>query len=1257
MLIFFNIIKNYIFTVRKKTKQDYKKLLINSVVMLKRLLFIVSVVVFVQGVYAQSGTLKGKVVDGGKKEPIPFANVSIYQNGSLVNGAMTDFDGKYTIKPIPAGSYTVKATYMGYKTMQLNGLKVVAGKITFQNFSMISTVSKLEEVVIKEYKVPLISKDQTETGGTVTSEDIAKMPGRSAASVATTVGGVYSENGEVGSVRGARSEATVYYIDGVKVRGSSSLPKSAIEQVTVVTGGLAAKYGDATGGIISITTKGPTRKAFGSAEYVTSEFLDGYHYNLGEIMYSAPLWVKKTTDPNDTSKVKKEVKAGFFVSASFNHVKDDYPSAIGNWVATDDVLNTIINDPIKPSPEGDVTIYNANYLDKTNFKNVKAKQNISKSQAELAGKIDIKPSKNVNITLGGSMDYRNRHLYYFSRLNKFNRGAENQMFNSANNPQQIYSNWRVYGRLIQKFGSEDQDEEQAKASIIKNVFYRIQVDYSKTNSIVQDDSHKDNLFDYGYVGKFKTLKTRSFSVTDTMGLFPNGVYMQDGFQDLNVSFEPGEVNPVLSKYTDRYYNLYDPFSFHYMNDVLIQNGGGLLNGDQPDPIYGLYNAPGTQYNSYSKSDANQFRISASGSADIKDHEISIGFEFEQRNDNYYGVSPIGLWTLARNNMNFHILELDINDPHYVYRDGVFQDTVYYSRLYNASSQRLFDINMRKHLGLPVDGTDWVDIDSYDPSELSIDYFSADELLNDGNQYVSYYGYDHHGKKLTNKPTLDDFFNAKDENGFYKREIASFQPNYSAAYIQDKFAFNDLVFNVGLRVDRFDANQKVLKDPYVFGQAYTAGDIRNGKTSISANDVNSTMGDDYVVYVNDIKNPTSIKGYRTGFEPSTAKWYNANGTLVDDPQEIAASTGMAPYLVDENAGLTADAFEDYKPQINAMPRISFSFPISDVALFFAHYDILTKRPTTGNRLDPLDYLFIQTRGSQQVNNPNLKPEKTVDYELGFQQKVSNSSSIKLSAFYRRMQDMVQLQMVYGAYPVSYMTYSNIDFGTVKGFTMSYDLRRTGNISLRASYTMQFANGTGSNAETQKSMIQSGQPNLRTTLPLNFDQRHAIVLSTDYRYASGQAYNGPKWFGKDVFENTGVNFVVNFGTGSPYSKKDPVNGSLIGNINGSRKPARTTVNMRIDRNIELAKKGDNKKDKMYLNVYFDISNLLNAKNIISVYSTTGNADDDGYLYLAKNQSLIENQYDEEAYRNYYTMLVNNPNNYSLPRQIKFGVSLNF
>ena len=518
------------------------------------------------------------------------------------------------------------------------------------------------------------------------------------------------------------------------------------------------------------------------------------------------------------------------------------------------------------------------------------------------------------------------------------------------------------------------------------------------------------------------------------------------------------------------------------------------------------------------------------------------------------------------------------------------------------------------------------------------------------------------KNLTIKPSLNDFLTAKDENGNYKREIAPFQPIYGAAYIQDKFAFNDLIFNVGLRIDRFDANQMVLKDYYSLYETKKLSEINwmNGQAVTHPGNISQ----DAVVYADNINldNATKIFGYREGTNPADAKWYDASGTQITDPDLIMSANGMAPVLVSPNDvssnTLSVNAFKDYEPQINVMPRIAFSFPVSDVSLFFAHYDILTKRPGSNVRMDPIQYLFINAQSAYPLSNPDLKTEKTIEYELGFQQKLNNTSSLKLSAFYKEMRDMIQIQFINGAFPTKYMTYTNIDFGTVKGLTVSYDLRRTGNVTFRLSYTLQFANGTGSNTETSKTLIQNGFPNLRTSIPLDFDQRHAITGNLDYRFASGPAYNGPKIAGVDILQNTGANFTFNFGTGSPYSKRDLNTNYLVGSINGSRKPSRFTVNLRIDRDMELNfGKGEDKKKTAAINLYLEISNLLNSKSVVNVYSTTGNADDDGYLTASKNQAVIDANNDPTSYRNYYTMYMNDPDNYIYARTIRLGLQLSF
>jgi outer membrane receptor protein involved in Fe transport len=546
-------------------------------------------------------------------------------------------------------------------------------------------------------------------------------------------------------------------------------------------------------------------------------------------------------------------------------------------------------------------------------------------------------------------------------------------------------------------------------------------------------------------------------------------------------------------------------------------------------------------------------------------------------------------------------------------------------------------------------------------------FSADELLNSGQSYVGYMGYDHTGKKLKSKPSFDDFFTQKDANGRYTRLKGAFEPIYIAGYIQDKFAFNDLIFNVGLRVDRYDANQKVLKDPYLLYEAKTAKEVSNLGTHPA------NIGEDYVVYVDDVKNPTAIKGYRSG-----STWYNSQGTEISDPSSIETSSGIAPYLVNpDQVEVSSSAFTDYQPQLNFMPRISFSFPISDEALFFAHYDVLTQRPSSGNIMDPTDYFFIYTQGLNAINNPNLKSEKTIDYELGFQQKLSNSSSIKISAYYREQRNMIQAYRFSGAYPISYISYNNIDFGTVQGITLSYDLRRTGNIWLKATYTLQFASGTGSNSESGLNLVQTGQPNLRTITPLDFDRRHAFTAVFDYRYGEGKDYNGPKITrrikGTDkvktilLLKNTGLNVSLNGGSGIPYSKSSTVVGTQVGQgsyqlegqINGSRMPWQLRIDARLDKDIEIktGKKGGKSGRPLYMNIYLEVLNILNTKNILGVYRATGNPDDDGYLAASQFQASIKATTNEAAYRDQYAISVNNPYNYSLPRRIRLGVSLGF
>jgi outer membrane receptor protein involved in Fe transport len=1197
-------------------------------------------------ILAQSGTLMGKLKDKDTGEPIPFANIVAETAGRQMGGTTTNFDGEYTIRPINPGRYDVKATYVGYKPIMIQNVIISPDRITFLDIEMESTAVTLTTFEVIDYRVPLIEKDGGASGGTLTKEEIEKMPGRSATSVAVTVGGVFSQDGEVGSIRGQRSEGTVMYIDGVRVRGSSALPKSALDQVQVITGGLPAQYGDATGGIIQITTRGASREFGGGVELLTSQFLDPYGYNLLGFSVQGPLI--KGAEANQTSLL------GFFLSGELSSSKDGRPFAtpIGVYKAKDDVLEYLENNPLRPSGLGFGSFQNGSYIRMSDLEKMNSKMNNNSYGVNLAGRLDVRTNPNSNLAFGGSLNYNTGIAYIH----------DYSLFNYKNFPLSTNNTWRVYGRYMQRFPTDT-----ASNSPIKNVNYTIQADYSKYTSIVQDANHKDNLFDYGYIGKFTTHKIKSYELGDLPGRGLYDVYIHNGFRDTLYNFEPMDVNPILATYTGRYYGIYPLNSGMYSNSVLVQNGGGLLNGQMPPSIYGLWTSPGTVYNSYAYSDASSVGINAQASADIGRHSIQFGFQYEQRVDRYYGAAPSGLWFRMRQLANKHIEQIDTVNPILVFDEwGIFQDTVWYNRLYDAASQSFFDYNLRQHLKLPVNGLDWLDIDSYDPSTFDISWFSADELLNEGtNPYVAYYGYDHTGKKLSTKPSFDDFFTKQDQYGNYTREIPAFEPIYMAGYIQDKFAFRDLIFNIGVRVDRFDANQKVLKDPFLLYEAKTVGDVGNEFGEIPSN-----MGKNYVIYMNDTRFPTAILGYRDG-----DVWYNSQGLEITDPALISSPGGIAPYLINpELTKPTSDSFKDYEPQISVMPRLSFSFPISDEALFFAHYDVVTQRPTTGLRLDPTDYYFIQAKGQSVLSNPNLKPQMTVDYELGFQQMLNIRSAIKFSAYYKEMRNLIQVYRFTGAHPMSYISFNNIDFGTVKGMTISYDLRRSANIWIKAHYTLQFADGTGSSATSGINLVRTGQPNLRIINPLDYDRRHNFSMVLDYRYGKGKNYNGPvitrKVAGSDklktypILQNTGINFTFVGGSGVPYSRSSTVVPTQIGggtyvlqgSMNGSRLPWQFTINARLDRDISIAHGADKKKSTDF-SVYLEVMNVLNAQNILGVYRATGNPDDDGYLAAAEYQAGIQAQLDPESFRQQYALAVNSPYNYSLPRRIRLGIIYNF
>ena len=507
--------------------------------------------------------------------------------------------------------------------------------------------------------------------------------------------------------------------------------------------------------------------------------------------------------------------------------------------------------------------------------------------------------------------------------------------------------------------------------------------------------------------------------------------------------------------------------------------------------------------------------------------------------------------------------------------------------------------------------------------------------------TGYVGYNFNGTQEVDDEDVAKFNDRTNTN------IAPYKPIYYAGYLSDKIEYRDLVVQLGVRVDVYDANQRVLFDPFSFVPLERAGDVG------LANDL---IGSDFAVYYNG-NDPA-------GYRDRKGRFYDRNGQVVT-PNAVITNSAIRPRTAfrdpnNTSAGrfdageLSDQAFEDYKPEAIVQPRIGVTFPVTDQALFFAHYDVLAQRPTT-NQFSNLQSYSQRLESAGNIGNPALKPQTTTEYEVGFRQRVGERAAIQISGFYRQIDNLIQLRALKNTFPNNYSTYQNVDFGTVKGLEFEFDLRRTNNVSLTANYTLSFAEGTGSDANTTGNIfwLREANPYVPNFLsPLDFDRRHSANIAVDYRLGQNE---GPELAGMRPLSNFGVNLIARFRSGQPYSRllapypfDSPVRLTGIkGEVNGQTLPATSLVDLKIDRRFQVTRSAA-------LTAYVEVENLLDVDNPTDVWQTTGLPDDDGYL--STDAGLTERPVGSVS-REYYQYRLRSPFNYGVPRQTRLGLRLNF
>ncbi len=287
------------------------------------------------------GKITGVVKDA-EGNPLPSANVIV--EGEAI-GASTDIDGNYIILNISPGTYSLKASFIGYQSVRQVNIVVKPGLTTRVDFTLPEKSVQLQGTIVVTPEEPLIQADATTKVTTITASQLETMPTENLQEILSTQSNISvlsnTPNAKAGynirgiddiRLRGGRSGEVALMIDGVKVSNpifggfGTQISKSAIRQVSIESGGYSAKYGNALSGVINLTTKEGGEHYAGSFRYYSS-YPMGIPFLTNERGKALQL---QNGQFSLSGRVPLLRKVSFFMSAEVN-------SAKGNTLLFDDI--------------------------------------------------------------------------------------------------------------------------------------------------------------------------------------------------------------------------------------------------------------------------------------------------------------------------------------------------------------------------------------------------------------------------------------------------------------------------------------------------------------------------------------------------------------------------------------------------------------------------------------------------------------------------------------------------------------------------------------------------------------------------------------------------------------------------------------------------------------------------------------------------------------------------------------------------------
>ncbi|MCX6155024.1 MAG: TonB-dependent receptor [Candidatus Kapabacteria bacterium] len=302
------------------------------------------------------------------------------------------------------------------------------------------------------------------------------------------------------------------------------------------------------------------------------------------------------------------------------------------------------------------------------------------------------------------------------------------------------------------------------------------------------------------------------------------------------------------------------------------------------------------------------------------------------------------------------------------------------------------------------------------------------------------------------------------------------------------------------------------------------------------------------------------------------------------------------------------FANSTTKFQISPRVNVAYPVTDRSNIIISYGMFFKIPELVNLYD--NFGQDRLRPGTPVGNPNLEAQRTNSYSIDYDLQLTEDMAITASAYYKDDYNKLGAVNVMIT-PTPYFEYSVREYGASKGLELSIRKRMTNNINFDMNYTLSNAISTASDAASNVGLnpdVYTGLiPFPRAPFPVNYDRLHRVNANINFGFAKN---DGPEIWGMKPLQSTNLNFTYSWNSGAPYTLTNDAL-KAISERNALRGPSSWNTDMKIYKSFYLSDYlGDMVSNKMSVQIFMDVSNVLNNTTYAGIYTNTGDPLNDNY-----------------------------------------------